>query len=631
IQCSHPNPNDPFRHTVELRACFNTFTFSVSSDVQDLFHRVQQLEDVLSRIDPTPDLACRDVTNSEKSTTPGLPTITSGRERITVSGSSLCSTNLTQTPAKSCDYLAKDYKAKGHRSATQWGPNWYFNGISMSSEAGRRWVSTRTGQAVTWADFSIPIIESSPPSGLQPPFSPELCELPDRDATRETISAFFRSRFRLHFPVLDEILFETTMETAYGPTNEPLSSPIQVSAKACVLSALSIASRVNPSRQISRSMDVDLYAAKAHCLLLHIVEDNSLSTLQTALVLQIQRAFHADWQGAAFFQSIACRIVCALRGHLYHSSNSIGLQSSRLERENYHTRMLFWLCYMLDKDISLCTGSPPLLTDVYCDLDLPDNYFDHYTYLPDLDTSFAGDDETHKYLTPHLPGDPRLSHLKEKVCRQLLSARASKDKNNQLLLNIRQLDDEIEHWRLSIPVNFRPALSVSKNTSPNASDERTPYIIQQMSLQLDYLYLITVIHTTVRKCTIEASDEIPDLHSVVHSSFDLSLMASRSTLWCLRILVSTVGEDALRFVTFYSSTAALSLFLNIVIHPLDSQSRLDLELLISAANMIRNIPVRALTQGEVARVQDIGSFVMRLVWLGTCAVTKAEKEECDLS
>lgn len=155
----------------------------------------------------------------------------------------------------------------------------------MSSEAGRRWVSTRTAQEVTWADFSIPIMESSPHSALQPFFSPELCELPDEDATREIISAFFRSPFRLRFPVLDEILFETTMETAYGPADGPLPSPIQVSARACVLSALSIAPRVNASRQISRSVDVDLCAAKAHYLLLHIAKDISLSTLQTALVL----------------------------------------------------------------------------------------------------------------------------------------------------------------------------------------------------------------------------------------------------------------------------------------------------------------------------------------------------------
>lgn len=75
------------------------------------------------------------------------------------------------------------------------------------------------------------------------------------------------------------------METAYGPVDGPLSSPIQVSARACVLSALSIAPRFNAPMQISLSMDADLCAAKAHCLLLHIAKDISLSTLQTALVL----------------------------------------------------------------------------------------------------------------------------------------------------------------------------------------------------------------------------------------------------------------------------------------------------------------------------------------------------------
>lgn len=201
---------------------------------------------------------------------------------------------------------------------------------------------------------------------------------------------------------------------------------------------------------------------------------------------------------------------------------------------------------MLDKDISLCTGNPPLLTDVYCDLDLPDDYFDHYTYLPGLATSFTAEHETHKSLTPYLPGDPHLSHLKEKVCRQLLSARAMKDNDNQLLLNIRQLDDEIEHWRLSIPVGFRPALFVSEDTSPITSGEKIPYIYRRMSLQLNYHHLMTVIHTTVRKCTVEANDEISDLHNVVHSSFDLSLVASRSTLSCLKILIGMTGEDAFR-------------------------------------------------------------------------------------
>lgn len=208
--------------------------------------------------------------------------------------------------------------------------------------------------------------------------------------------------------------------------------------------------------------------------------------------------------------------------------------------------MLFWLCYMLDKDISLRTGNPPLLTDIYCDLTPPDNYLNYYTYLPNLDASFDVNDNTNWCPTPHLPGDLRLSRLKEKVYRLLFSAQALRDNDNQLLLNIRQLDDEIERWRLSVPVNFRPALFVSQNTSPNISNESTPHTIRHMSLQLDYHHLMTVIHTTVRKCTAEAGDGIQDLHGVVHSSFDLSLVASRSTLWYLKFLVTTIAEEAFR-------------------------------------------------------------------------------------
>lgn len=204
--------------------------------------------------------------------------------------------------------------------------------------------------------------------------------------------------------------------------------------------------------------------------------------------------------------------------------------------------MLFWVCYIIDKDISLFTGNPPLLAEFYCDMTLPNAYYDHYTYLPCMKSK----EGSPQYTSPYLPGDPHLSHLKEKVYRQLLSARTMHDNDNELLVNIRQLDDEIEHWRLLIPIDFRPALFVSKNSLQNTSDEAIPYMVRRMTLQLDYHHLMTVIHTTVRKCTPKSTDEVPDLHSVVHSSFDLSLVASRSTLWCLNTLVDLIAEDAFR-------------------------------------------------------------------------------------
>jgi hypothetical protein len=201
---------------------------------------------------------------------------------------------------------------------------------------------------------------------------------------------------------------------------------------------------------------------------------------------------------------------------------------------------------MLDKDISLRTGNPPLLTEGYCDLTPPVDHLDYCTYLPTLDESPEDIDENYEHFNQNFPGDICLSQIKEKVCRQLFSAQALSYKDDQLLLHIRELDDEIERWRLSIPADFRPALFVSQITSSSSPQEGIPQFIRRMSFQLKYHYLMTVVHTTVRKCKPEAAGEIEDLHAVVHSSFDISLVASRSTLSCLKALVNTIAENSLR-------------------------------------------------------------------------------------
>jgi hypothetical protein len=126
--------------------------------------------------------------------------------------------------------------------------------------------------------------------------------------------------------------------------------------------------------------------------------------------------------------------------------------------------MLFWVCYIIDKDISLFTGNPPILAEFSSDMTLPNTYYDYYTYLPSMTFSSASNEDSPQHTSPYLPGDPLLSHLKEKAYRQLLSARTMQDNDNQLLLNIRQLDDEIKYWRVSIPIEFCPALFVSKDS-----------------------------------------------------------------------------------------------------------------------------------------------------------------------
>lgn len=269
----------------------------------------------------------------------------------------------------------------------------------------------------------------------------------------------------------------------------------------------------------------------------------SLHVLQlTIQYQQLIRIFNGHWQGAAFLHSIACRIVCSLGGHVEKPIQSQP-HIPREDRETSHIRSLFWVCYMLDKDISLRTGTPPILTAIDCDLTCPDSALNRFAHFGPSSAPPETTSPGIPYFT-YLISDPRLSVLKEKVYRQLFSAHALKENDNQLLLHIRHLDEEIESWRLSIAPSLRPALSVPPDTAqPTLGILDTT---RRMSLQLEYHYLMTVIHTTVRRCTADAPDGIRDLHDVVHSSFDLSLEASRSTLWCLQSLTELTGAKAIR-------------------------------------------------------------------------------------
>lgn len=271
----------------------SSFCSKTSNDVQILFQRIKQLESALAQAEPRRESTCQDLADPENLKIPAsskanpshVSTISSGRKRSVLSKSSPSSSLISaQTATNSCNSTTADYHGV-NVSASQLGPNWFFNGIPIFSEAGRQWLSTRTDQDVTWAGFCTPIMDSPPLSVLPPSFSQDSCDLPDQDTTREILSGFFRSSFRLTFPVLDQALFETTMETAYGPVDRDVFSSTQAAAKACVLGALSIATRLKTPHQSTRSIDADLCAVKANFLLMYLTGDTSLETLQTILLL----------------------------------------------------------------------------------------------------------------------------------------------------------------------------------------------------------------------------------------------------------------------------------------------------------------------------------------------------------
>lgn len=71
----------------------------------------------------------------------------------------------------------------------------------------------------------------------------------------------------------------------------------------------------------------------------------------------------------------------------------------------------------------------------------------------------------------------------------------------------------------------------------------------------------------------------------------------------------------------------MCLFLNVVESPMAPQAESDLELLSSAAQTIRSIPVTRMTLRETNHIQSLNGLVAELVRLGNAAIVLERKRQ----
>jgi hypothetical protein len=135
----------------------------------------------------------------------------------------------------------------------------------------------------------------------------------------------------------------------------------------------------------------------------------------------------------------------------------------------------------------------------------------------------AIEDENSPYVQPVFPFDLRLSIIKSRAHTALYSVRALQKSDAELLKAIRELDDELEQWRLSVPPDWRPTMSFKfEAPDPNAS-------MHSVMLRLNYHLCMTIIHQASSRCKawVNVQSRITE---GVSSSLALSVEASRSTL-----------------------------------------------------------------------------------------------------
>ncbi|KAM5346974.1 hypothetical protein ACJ41O_009979 [Fusarium nematophilum] len=613
-----------------------------SSD-QSLSRRLERIEDALAQTLARHRCADPSVASvTSQLSTPGSTTIeppstSDGTFKGSISlGEQIATVEsplLSQVPSPAAGLTSTVSFGQIHYGGRHFGQISQHNGMPMLSEEGRRWISARSGEEVSFRKFQppaarhrlmVPTASAShfyeSPSGLY--------ELPDRKIVEKILDVYVHSAFRLVFPIIDRVLFEDNLELAYGSQDAPLSLE-RMSAMSCIFAFVSIICLFQGRVSGIPYLDSDACAMKAHYLLTDALEDVSITSLQAVFMLHMHETFSGRLQSAAMLHAVACRSIFMLGGHVYRPAKPYGSEATRQERENRQLRMLFWLCYIFDKDIALRTGQPPLMSDDYCDLTLPDDYMSCYFYLPDLDENLTSPSFDNDRLTPHLPGDPRLSHLKNKTSRLLYSAQAARKSDAELLRDIRELDEELEAWRQSIPPDFRPALSISEKSQITLAGMQLPRSMRHISLHLEYHHLMTSIHRSSGRCRSMPSEGCPEAgewHGGVGSSIALTLEASRSTLVYLRAAIDGLAGEAFWVVVFYPIAAMMSLFFNLLMNPLEDQAKDDLELFKSAAELVKNMPVRRLTPHELAHMKLVNDFVAELIRLSSCAMAKAARE-----
>lgn len=359
-------------------------------------------------------------------------------------------------------------------------------------------------------------------------------ELPDRSIVEEYATIYKTSVFRLVFPIVHETLFCETIKAAYYQ-HQASHYVGNASSRACIYAFLAFASVLNLRGKTLPAVDSESCALKAQCLLLQVLQETAtVDGLQTVMLLALFQLFSGNLRTAAYLASLAARFIFMLGAHTRPTCT--GPPSSPADvvaLTQYHLRYLFWLCYALDKDLALRTGQPPAISDEQCDLTLPPDY------LEQLNTEITfpnGPDQPPR--GPLLPMDLRLSMIKSKAYNALYSAQAIQKSDAELLRSIRELDNELERWRMSLPLKYRPTVSFSHDTPIDANMN-----MRSVMLRLDYHHCMAIIHQASSRCKAWAGSQSGVMEGI-SSSLALSVEASRSTIFYLQTAEHVLGDES---------------------------------------------------------------------------------------
>lgn len=342
--------------------------------------------------------------------------------------------------------------------------------------------------------------------------------LPDRKILESATDRFFDSVLSCIWPLPDQVLFQKTMDVAYGNQNDNPSRTH--TARICVWTTWAFISTFpNISTDLSPKKRGEI--VNSIMASINLLQQPHIELLESMSMLVVLHLNSGNIQSSILSNTVAARFVLLLGANTRECFKAacrfVSLGNEQCRRE-YHLRNLFWMCYIQDKELCLRSNQPPALSEYNCDLDLPVDYQRNYNSSP-LDGNCK---------TPVFAGDLRLNQLKSKAYCDLYSRRALEKDGTRILREIRQLDGELEEWRMSIPMNHRPTLLFSQGTGYRSDS----FSIRSLMMHLEYYYCMSYIHQACGRFRLVDETQDQEIQGI-SSSLSLAIATCRSSLYYL--------------------------------------------------------------------------------------------------
>ncbi|KAI0897813.1 N-terminal binuclear Zn cluster-containing protein [Annulohypoxylon nitens] len=486
------------------------------------------------------------------------------------------------------------------------------SGFSIFSPKGIQWVNEKTGDTSFQQMISEVSIDDHKWNHWKPEIFSDLFHrpvyrpLPPKPEALSLLKDYF-DNFNCMFPLFHQPTFMHLVERQYS------NDPYQGSGWWASLNvALAIAHRLRVMSNLVPQEDDD----KSWAYMKNAMGVFSELTMRNTDLLSVQAllGMASFMQGTPNPQPSFLLVAAAIRlSHsigLHKRGSGFNLNPAEIEQR----KRVFWIAYMLDKDLCLRSGRPPAQDDDDMNVELPDaDPIDNIGNIPLAD----GKGKMNLFRAMC-----ELTVIESQVYKRLYSTKATKLSEGELLQTIGELDKQLETWKDNIPLDFRPEHEIKAS--------HTPLILHVVMLHFSYYNALTTIHrmsvhhgywtSRLSNYAIQGLNARP-LNPRVFASAALCASAARASIQLLKYIPQ--GDFSCVWLILYFPVSALvTLFGNILQNPLDPRAKSDTKLMNLVVTFLSTLGQEAET-GGVHRMLGVCSEFERIAKI---VIDKAERD-----